>query len=62
MYYYIGTVTLKMSPRLFWHTTPRKFSALCQVHIDVNSIEKKENTKNGAVGKPDAYVDELSFM
>lgn len=51
-----------MSPRLFWHTTPRKFSALCQVHIDVNSTEKKENTKNGAVGKPDAYVDELSFM
>lgn len=50
-----------MSPRLFWRTTPRKFSALCQVHIDVNSTDKKGKNQ-GAVGQPDAYVDQLDFM
>ena len=37
MYYYTGTVILKMTPKEFWHTTPRKLSALVQVHVDLNT-------------------------
>lgn len=54
-----------MSPRLFWRITPRKFSALCQVHVDLNDTSKTDNKKgkHASVPKqPDAYVDQLSFM
>lgn len=37
MYYYVGTVILRMNPKEFWHTTPRKLSALVQVHVDLNT-------------------------
>lgn len=63
MYYYIGTVTLKMTSRLFWRTTPRKFAALCEVHVDLNDTSKdKKNKRTSVSQKPDAYVDQLPFM
>lgn len=52
-----------MPARLFWRTTPRKFGALCQVHVDLNDTSKKEkNTRVSGPKQPDAYVDQLSFM
>lgn len=55
-----------MSPRVFWRTTPRKFSALCQVHVDLNDPDKnkktKQNSRGGVSQQPTAYVDQLSFM
>lgn len=60
LYYYIGTVLLRMSPRQFWRTTPRKFGALCEVHVDLNSTDKdKKRDKNA---QQVTYVDQLSFM
>lgn len=54
-----------MSSRLFWRTTPRKFSALCQVHVDLNSTDKNKksrNDKQNTIGQPNVYVDQLGFM
>lgn len=63
MYYYVGTVTLKMPARLFWRTTPRKFGALCKVHVDLNDTTKNQKDKQSSVPKqPDAFVDQLPFM
>lgn len=68
LFYYMGTVILRMSPRLFWRTTPKKFFALLQVHVEVNEVPDKKGrrhhqrkNKNG-VGQPEVYVDQLSFM
>ena len=43
MYYYTGTVILRMTPKEFWHTTPRKLSALVQVHVDLNTPKDDKN-------------------
>lgn len=52
-----------MPARLFWRTTPRKFSALCEVHIDLNDTSKnKKNKRSSGPKQPDTYVDQLSFM
>lgn len=40
MYYYIGTVILQMTPREFWHSTPRKLSALVKIHAELNAPQK----------------------
>ena len=50
-----------MSPRQFWRTTPRKFSALCDVHVDLNTTDKNKNRRNKQTEKQ-VYVDQLSFM
>lgn len=50
-----------MPARLFWKITPRKFSALCQVHIDLNDTSKNKKDTNFAK-QPDSFVDQLSFM
>lgn len=72
LFYYMGTVILRMSPRTFWRTTPKKFFALLQVHIELNEAPDKHGKKHhqrnkpggrvGGVGQPDVYVDQLSFM
>lgn len=49
MYYYVGTVILRMTPREFWHTTPRKLSALAQVHVDLNSPKDSKHKKNSVM-------------
>jgi hypothetical protein len=50
-----------MTPRQFWRTTPRKFGALCDVHVDLNSTDKKGDGRNSRTQK-EIYVDQLSFM
>ena len=50
-----------MSPRQFWHITPRKFGALCDVHVELNSTEKNRKRRNSHT-QPTTYVDQLSFM
>lgn len=72
LFYYMGTVILRMSPRTFWRTTPKKFFALLQVHVELNEAPDKHGKKHhqrnkpsgrvGGVGQPDVYVDQLSFM
>ncbi|HCR73994.1 MAG TPA: hypothetical protein DIW26_06345 [Ruminococcus sp.] len=51
-----------MTPHQFWKCTPKKFNALCKVHVRMNSIEGAKNNKTkstGGVGKPDAYIDQV---
>lgn len=50
--YYAGTVILKMSPGMFWKTTPRKLGLLMEVHIEVNKSDNK--TK-----RPTGYIDQV---
>lgn len=50
-----------MSPRQFWHITPRKFGALCDVHVELNSTEKDKN-KRRQHSQSTVYVDQLPFM
>lgn len=61
LYFYIGTVILHMSPRQFWHITPRKFGALCDVHVDLNATDENKKERNKRTEKQ-VYVDQLSFM
>lgn len=49
-----------MSARTFWRTTPRKFTALCEVHADLNDPDAKKN--GGRNSKQTVYVDQLSYM
>jgi len=52
-----------MSPVAFWRTTPKKFSAICQVHADVNDTSKsKSGRKATAKKEPEVFVDQLTFM
>lgn len=53
-----------MSPRQFWHITPRKFGALCDVHVELNSTKEDKNgrTQRTQRTQPTVYVDQLSFM
>lgn len=67
LFYYMGTVILRMTPRLFWRTTPKKFFALLQVHMELNEVPDKHGNKHHqrkrkGVGAPEVYVDQLSFM
>ena len=68
LFYYMGTVILRMRPRTFWRTTPKKFFALLQVHVELNEApdkhgrKKHQRNKSGYVGQPEVYVDQLSFM
>jgi hypothetical protein len=55
-----------MSPAMFWKITPRKFNALCKVHVDLNSPGKgTRNAKSTSassgegVGSPDSYIDQI---
>lgn len=50
-----------MTPANFWRVTPRKFNALCKVHVELNTSSKGKKDKNpsGGVGKPDTYVDNV---
>jgi hypothetical protein len=41
-----------MSSRDFWHCTPRKLSALCIVHADLNNPKKKQKTPLTVDGVP----------
>lgn len=50
-----------MSPRQFWRTTPRKFGALCDVHVDLNATDANKKGRNKRTEKQ-VYVDQLSFM
>lgn len=52
MYYYTGTVILKMTPKEFWHTTPRKLSALVQVHVDLNTPKDNKRQPMTVDGVP----------
>ena len=52
MYYYTGTVILRMSPREFWHTTPRKLSALVQIHVDLNTLKDDKKQPMTVDGVP----------
>lgn len=52
MYYYTGTVILHMTPKEFWHTTPRKLSALVQVHVDLNTPKDKKGQPMTVDGVP----------
>lgn len=52
MYYYTGTVILKMTPKEFWHTTPRKLSALVQVHVDLNTPKNDKQRPMTVDGVP----------
>ena len=52
MYYYTGTVLLRMTPKEFWHTTPRKLSALVQVHVDLNTPKDTKSTPRTVDGVP----------
>lgn len=75
MYYYVGTVILKMSSREFWHCTPRKLAALSQVHSDIHNPKKNKepvtidgvpvkqipNSSTNGVGAPNAFIDQVGF-
>jgi hypothetical protein len=50
--YYAGTVILKMSPGIFWRTSPRKLDLLIKTHIEMN----KEKNKSDA---PNTYIDKI---
>lgn len=54
--YYSGTVLLKMTPRVFWKSTPRKLNVLIKAHLEINSTSddttKKKNPKQG-------YIDQV---
>lgn len=50
-----------MSPRQFWRTTPRKFGALCDVHVDLNTTDKNRKRRTKRT-EQQVYVDQLSFM
>lgn len=52
MYYYTGTVILRMTPKEFWHTTPRKLSALVQVHVDLNTPKDSKSKQMTVDGVP----------
>jgi hypothetical protein len=41
-----------MSEREFWHCLPRKLSALCEVHADLNSPKKKPKAPQTIDGVP----------
>jgi len=43
--YYIGTVTLGMTPCVFWRTTPAQLNLLSGVHADINSVHKDKVAK-----------------
>jgi len=52
-----------MTPQMFWHITPRKFTALCSVHADLNDPDAKKNKKNKRVQQSQTvFVDQLSFL
>ena len=38
-----------MTPHQFWKCTPKKFNALCKVHVRMNSIEGAKNSKTVAL-------------
>ena len=59
-----------MTPACFWKCTPRKFNALCKVHVRLNSVDNstqkgKGNIPNhnvnesGTIGTPNAFIDQL---
>lgn len=55
-----------MTPSLFWRISPKKLSALCKVHTDLNSAKqenkpgkKSKQTKSKGVGAPDTFDDQL---
>lgn len=61
-----------MTPKEFWHCTPRKLSALCLVHADLNDPKKhskqaassktkrvNSHDRGGGVGIPNAFIDQI---
>lgn len=50
--YYAGTVILKMSPGIFWRTSPRKLDLLIKTHIEIS--KEKE-----APSAPNTYIDQI---
>nr|DAX58172.1 MAG TPA: tail assembly chaperone protein [Caudoviricetes sp.] len=51
-----------MKPRQFWRTTPKKFGALCELHVELNSTQKDKSSRRTSVGRQETYVDNLNFM
>ena len=49
-----------MTPNAFWCTTPRKFTALCEVHAELNDPDA--NKKNKRNREQLVYCDQLPFM
>lgn len=54
MLYYIGTVILKMAPKAFWRSTPKKINILSQVHSECNSSDDGQKVANS--------VDDIPFL
>lgn len=51
--YYSGTVLLRMSPGMFWRTSPRKLDLLMKVHIDIH--KEQESSPN----VPTGFIDQV---
>lgn len=60
-YYYIATVQLGMSEDEFWRSTPRKVTALWDLHMDFKGISKAGNKDSNEDNKV-SFIDEIPFL
>ena len=60
---YVGTVILRRTDKQFWRMSPRKLSALAEVHADVNNPDGapggRGTSKSNGIGQPTAYIDQI---
>ncbi|WP_272034446.1 hypothetical protein [Paenibacillus sp. JJ-100] len=55
--YYIGTTVLRMSENDFWRCTMRRFYALWDMHVKMNTLETEEGKVPKSSPELDAYID-----
>ncbi|MNH36438.1 hypothetical protein D3C79_972270 [compost metagenome] len=62
---YVATVILKRPEREFWRMTPRKFKALTDAHVEMNTPPDEKNkmqgTKDPRKNVRRGYIDQIVF-
>lgn len=60
-FYYISTVQLRMTESEFWKCTPKKVSALWEIHSRFSGFKMDESAKN-EIKEGVSFIDNIPFL